>query len=144
MKYFWHKSKQHSTWSDMIHTCTSLVIKAFFSVCCMICLNLSYLLIYMEKINVCSLLEYFCKKKIHQFQENSFVMRHVYTFILVQYERWWQWCSIIIHHHNISSSSIIIYIYHTLPSIIIHHHHDSWSWSIIILHHHHYHHDSSS
>ncbi len=43
----------------------------------------------MEKVNfceaLCDLLEYFLKKKLLQFQENSFVMKHFYKIILVQY-----------------------------------------------------------
>ncbi len=34
---------------------------------------------------LCTLLEYFGKKNLPQFQENSFVMRHFYKIILVQY-----------------------------------------------------------
>ncbi len=34
---------------------------------------------------LCTLLEYFREKKLPQFQKNSFVMRHFYKVILVQY-----------------------------------------------------------
>ncbi len=38
---------------------------------------------------LCTLLEYFCENKLLQFQEISFVMRHFYTIIIVQYNETW-------------------------------------------------------
>ncbi len=35
-------------------------------------------------VTMCTRLEYFRKKKLSQFQENSFVMRHFYKIILAQ------------------------------------------------------------
>ncbi len=69
------------------------------------------------------LLEYFGKKKLPQFQENTFVIRHYYKIIVVEYnELWWKcFLELFFGKEKESLNSFSFFFYICLIATMIYH-----------------------